>query len=271
MLKPANTSAVFLSIVANGTDTQTANSALVTTNQLTLLSATAGGSFDIGPATGPGTAAGAYHTFYGSLRGQAGYSYKAVFGGSLEAYITGNQYRDGAGTPKAMAAGGMSQFAVYAQTVSTNDAFEYLVNTTNQTADTALTGTNVVISRLTAAGRWFWGNPALGTTQHAVYGSMESVVSPSLGYSLLARTFSALSVAGDSLDAVQIYNTTTFYGALGVAKTTNTTNQAGYIVLKSNNGTLYYMWFDDTGRLRVSSTQSHTGGQATGTVVGTQT
>jgi len=227
------------------------------------------GRWIMGPEAGLGTGTAPYHTIYGAIRGQAGSSFRATFGGSIETYVSSNAYRDGSGNFKAMIGSqGVAYFGVYATTTGTSTAFDFQTTLTS-TVDTTFSGNQ--IGRITAAGRWFIGDPALGTTQHAVYGSMESVVSPSLGYSLLARTFSALSVAGDSLDAVQIYNLTTFYGALGVAKTTNTTNQAGYIVLKSNNGTLYYMWFDDTGRLRVSTTQSHTGGQATGTVVGTQT
>jgi hypothetical protein len=227
------------------------------------------GRWIMGPEAGLGTGTAPYHTIYGAIRGQAGSSFRATFGGSIETYVSSNAYRDGSGSFKAMIGSqGVAYLGVYATTTGTSTAFDFQTTLTS-TVDTTFSGNQ--IGRITAAGRWFIGDPALGTTQHAVYGSMESVVSPSLGYSLLARTFSALSVAGDSLDAVQIYNLTTFYGALGVAKTTNTTNQAGYIVLKSNNGTLYYMWFDDTGRLRVSTTQSHTGGQATGTVVGTQT
>jgi len=51
MLKPATTGATAFSIVANGTDTQTLNSALVSTNQLTLVSATASGVWTVGDTT----------------------------------------------------------------------------------------------------------------------------------------------------------------------------------------------------------------------------
>ena len=49
-----------------------------------------------------------------------------------------------------------------------------------------------------------------------------------------------------------------------------TTNApTGFIKLDASNGTSYYLWVDDTGDLRVSSTSTHVGGTS-GTVVGAQ-
>tara|TARA_R100000808_G_C2154961_1_gene166493 strand:+ start:1191 stop:3407 length:2217 start_codon:yes stop_codon:yes gene_type:complete len=50
----------------------------------------------------------------------------------------------------------------------------------------------------------------------------------------------------------------------------STTNQpVGFIKLDASNGTSYYLWVDDTGDLRISSTSTHPG-STNGTVVGAQ-
>jgi len=119
-------------------------------------------------------------------------------------------------------------------------------------------------------GRWYIGPDSGYTIVHKSFGTWDHKTAASVGVGAIYRSAAALT-SGQSLDAVQWYDNTTYKGGIGVAKTTNTSNQAGYIALVTNNGTVCYLWCDDTGRLRISTTQTNTGGQATGTVVGTQT
>jgi hypothetical protein len=131
-------------------------------------------------------------------------------------------------------------------------------------------GVGNYIGQLCYDGRWYIGPDSGYTVVHKSFGTWDHKTAASVGVGAIYRSAAALT-SGQSLDAVQFYDNTTYKGGIGVAKTTNTSNQAGYIALVTNNGTVCYLWCDDTGRLRISTTQSATGGQATGTVVGTQT
>jgi len=130
-------------------------------------------------------------------------------------------------------------------------------------------GTDIHLSG-TTAGAWTLGPDSGYTIVHKSFGTWDHKTAASVGVGAIYRSAAALT-SGQSHEAVQIYDNTTYKGGFGVAKTTNTSNQAGFLALVTNDGTVCYLWCDDTGRLRISTTQANTGGQATGTVVGTQT
>jgi hypothetical protein len=72
-----------------------------------------------------------------------------------------------------------------------------------------------------------------------------------------------------AVQAVAAYSSTNRSAAIGVRK--NAINVfAGYGQFSCANGDVYFIWVDDNGRLRISSTSAHVG-TTSGTVVGTQT
>jgi len=133
-----------------------------------------------------------------------------------------------------------------------------------------LNSTSDYTFRVSDAGACTLGPDSGYTIVHKSFGTWDHKTAASVGVGAIYRSAAALT-SGQSHEAVQIYDNTTYKGGFGVAKTTNTSNQAGFLALVTNDGTVCYLWCDDTGRLRISTTQANTGGQATGTVVGTQT
>jgi hypothetical protein len=116
------------------------------------------GAWTLGPSSLPTTTK---HSMSGPLK--ISRTSSSTIDGSISGpgtlYLAANDYFDSAGTERAVYTGnGVSILGISARTVSTDNAFVFFANTTSQTADAAITGTNTAIALATAGGLWSFGN-----------------------------------------------------------------------------------------------------------------
>jgi hypothetical protein len=143
-----------------------------TTDATLIGSATATGAWTLGPASGLGTAAGAYHTYVGSVIGISG---SPSLSGNTKLELGTNFYRDGAGTLKANTGNtGVTIQSTYTTGTPTAVVWALETNTTAQTANAGVAGAFATVAQTTAAGAWTIGPLSfLGT--HTIRGNVDQV------------------------------------------------------------------------------------------------
>jgi hypothetical protein len=104
--------------------------------------------------------------------------------------------------------------------------------------------------------------------------------SPDAALSVTRGADAAIQIAAGSLadgeenvvTAITSVNVSTDFrrAQIGSYKNAAVTNTTGYLQLDSQDGANNYIWVDDSGKLRISTTKTHIG-TTSGTVVGTQT